>query len=76
MKIKPEHIDVIAKAIEQINSPSLQKHYADEGLSFKRYQWDCLYRTVPSKWICDNIYPYANDDNIQSVLNKVIKNAY
>ena len=42
-----------------------------------RFNFDMLYNFVGSRWICDNLYPYMNDDHIKSALNsfmpKVIK---
>jgi hypothetical protein len=26
-----------------------------------------------TQWLCDTIYPYANDDHIQTALNRLVK---
>ena len=46
--------------------------YEKAGLTPKRFRWDCLHISVPSKWICDNIYPYANDTHIDTVLRSIM----
>ena len=38
-----------------------------------RFAWDCLWNSVPSQWVCDNLYPYLNDENIESALKKIVK---
>jgi hypothetical protein len=38
----------------------------------KRLRWDLSYRFIGSKWVCDNLYSYCNDDHIDTALRKVI----
>ncbi len=37
----------------------------------KRFCFDILYLTDISIWICDNLYPYLNDDHIYSALRNI-----
>lgn len=39
----------------------------------KRLRWDCLYKAVPSKYICDNLYPYLDDTHIDTALRSIFK---
>jgi hypothetical protein len=47
----------------------------------KRYRWDLFWYAQrvanpfgPStKWVCDVIYPYANDDHIDTALRSIVK---
>lgn len=69
--IRPEHVEHIKNSIAEFNTPASLGHYRREGLSDKRFRWDLTYRAGLTKWICDNIYPYANDDHLDSVLRRL-----
>jgi hypothetical protein len=81
MKIKEEHYEYIKNAIDTLIAKhggdkwkdAVIKDYKSNGLSSKRCRWDFFHASTPntSKWICENIYPYANDDHIDTVLRKV-----
>lgn len=36
-----------------------------------RVRWDWFYAAVPSKWVCDELYPYLNDTHIESALRNL-----
>jgi len=73
MKIKPEHIDYIKHAIcQDAKAPTLSE-YTNKGLTAKRWRWDLLYRAKLSQWVCDNIYPYANDEHLDSALRHITR---
>lgn len=71
MKIQADHVEFIKNSINDFNTPEALKYYRDQGLSDRRYRWDLLYKAGLSKWLCDNIYQYANDDHIDTVLRKL-----
>lgn len=71
MKIKQEHIKYIQTAICKDGSAPYLQEYISNGLTAKRWRWDLLNRANISKWICENIYPYANDDHIDSALRHI-----
>ena len=66
MKIKPEHVEHIRTAICKDSTAPTLDAYTRQGLSAKRWRWDLLYRAGLSRWICDNLYPYANDEHIDT----------
>ena len=78
MKIKQEHYDHIRSAIVNIlegrgvnpQVPPLAE-YEKAGMSAKRWRWDLLWSANLSPWICKNIYPYANDDHIDTALRRI-----
>ena len=73
MKIKQEHYDYIKKTmLANSSAPTLQSYLA-RGLSEKRWRWDMLYAVKLSSWICANIYPYANDDHIDTALRSILR---
>lgn len=74
MLIKPEHIEYMrAEMLKSGSTPTLQS-YLDKGLSEKRWRWDWSYSTPGlTKWICDNIYPYANDTHLDTALKHITK---
>jgi hypothetical protein len=73
MKMTPWHYKHFSEAITAIDSPELRAAYKAEGLSLKRYQWDVTYKAGLTAYICETLYPYLNDDHIQTALNKIIK---
>ena len=71
MKITKQHRVHIARELQFLNTPGLLQEYRDAGLSDKRYRWDLLYKAGLSQWICDNIYQYADDDHLDTVLRNI-----
>lgn len=72
MKMQTVHFDYIAEKIAALDSPYLRGVYRNAGLSLKRYQWDMTWKAGLSAYICDTLYPYLNDDHIQTALNRII----
>ena len=78
MKISNEHYQYMKRAIEQLDADrdllSHASQYKAEGLSPKRFRWDCTYGTALTKWICDNVYADGADDtHIDTVLRKIMR---
>ena len=74
MKIKKEHYDYIKKSMMSNSNAPLLQDYLKAGLTEKRWRWDWVYSTPGlGKWICDNIYPYANDDHLDTALRKITR---
>ena len=71
MKMKLQYYDFIKSEMKK-NESKIPYRY-DCLLSDMRYRWDLLHISVPSKWICDNLYPYLNDDHIDTALRKITK---
>lgn len=72
MKIKQDHYEYIRVAMLANSKAPLLQDYLNKGLSEKRWRWDWAYSTEGlSKWICDNIYPYANDGHLDTALRKI-----
>jgi hypothetical protein len=72
MKMQTAHFDHIAEKIAALDTPALRAAYRDAGLSLKRYQWDVTWKAGLTTYICDTLYPYLNDDHIQTALNRII----
>lgn len=81
MKISTEHFnqikqafilnkDKINKHLEFLQSPENSRPPKDLN---KRLRWDCLYSFLGTRWICDNIYSYANDEHLDTALSKAMK---
>lgn len=82
MKILPEHVQYIKERLSIVTKDEYYKHLTNvvEGRAgrkpndlARRLRWDFYYVCVPPKWTCDNIYPYANDDHIDTLLRKIFK---
>jgi len=73
MKMKKEHYEAISEAmagcLRDIEKIKLRYEYGQ--LSMKRMRWDIMYHTVSSQWVCKNLYPYLNDDHIDTALRKL-----
>lgn len=82
MKIKDEHYKQIVEAFT-LHKDDIAKHretLKEEKLVLpkdpeKRLRWDALHCTLGVKWVCDNIYPYANDDHLDTALRRAIEDA-
>lgn len=77
MKIKPEHYQHMLLSIKaKVNLAALHeqilkdKRYKDFG---KRFRWDAFTLAGLTGWACTNLYPYANDDHIDTALKRIIK---
>jgi len=71
MKIKPEHFEYIREKIMSLSTAPTLHSYTAQGLTEKRWRWDLLYMAGLSRWICDNIYLYANDGHIDTALKRI-----
>lgn len=71
MKIKPEHIEHLRNVIDNFADSYTLEDYKREGLSEKRWRWDLSFRAGLIPWICANIYPYANDDHLDTALRHI-----
>jgi len=78
MKIKPEHYEYMKAAIGRLSSdiPRQRDFIQREGKAKdpdKRLRWDMLYLAGLTNWICTYLYPYANDDHIDTALRSIMK---
>ena len=80
MKIKPENYvimhDAIAKISESMNLRSYIELLREDPRvkdPFKRMRWDLLSAAVGSRWICDNLYEYADDTHIDTALRRIMR---
>lgn len=81
MKVKPEHYATIVGGFREVraNNPEIERLYHEAGLTEKRMRWDILRAARingdSSQWLCDVIYPYANDDHIDTALRHAVKDS-
>ena len=77
MKIQATHYNLMAQAIAPM-APEIKKHFSAivaEGKSpnpAMRTRWDALNATGLMPWICKEVYPYANDDHIDTALRQIM----
>lgn len=78
MKIKTEHYEHLKSAIATLDHGDIASHkkgvFASKKFKDfqKRMRWDCLHAVVPSKWVCDNLYPYMDDTHIDTALRSIV----
>lgn len=79
MKIKPEHYKVLRDEIRQVATPEKVLRHRSELANDsrvkdvdKRLRWDCLHACRLSAWVSENIYPYANDEHIDTALRQIV----
>ena len=77
MKITPEHyahmktaIAPFASVIDAMRADILATGKAKDPE--KRLRWDLTYKADLTKWICANLYSYADDSHIDTVLKKIV----
>lgn len=78
MKMKLEHYYYLknAMAINAQYIPQYKAHIAAEGKAKdpeKRLRWDLAYLSGLTPWICENLYPYLNDQHIDTALRSIVK---
>ena len=83
MKIKKEHYEMIkseiAKVLRSIGNVSVDT-YIKEKIGkdhYKRFRWDCFHATAAhgfkqTAFICNTLYPYLNDDHIDTALRSIL----
>ena len=78
MKIKPEHYDHMKTAMQPFADriAAHRQFIIEEGKAKdveKRLRWDIHYAAKLSPWICEHVYPYANDVHIDTALRAIMK---
>lgn len=87
MKITKEHFDHMKVCIEKHDTAENRAAYASGNYPNahrtkdvnKRYRWDLLlYSTSKmyeptTKWLCDTLYPYLDDEHIDTALRHIVK---
>lgn len=79
LKITAAHQEHMKAAILKMATPDRIARYekgefvnSDKVNDFqKRFNFDLMSDAIPCKWICDNIYAYANDDHLESFLKTI-----
>ena len=71
MKMKHEHFKELENAIVPIMNIIPLDAYKDAGLTEKRYRWDLCHKANLGNFICRTLYPYLNDDHIDTALRKI-----
>ena len=79
MKIQAEHYEAMKSKIAAIwNAGKHDAHrqfIINEGKAKdveKRLRWDWMYYAQLSPFVCDNVYPYANDDHVDTALRHIM----
>ena len=72
MKIQASHYEHLAAAVAPLDTAERRAAYVAAGLSDERYRWDLTYAAKLSLWICDTLYPYLNDDHIDTALRRIV----
>jgi hypothetical protein len=77
LKITDEHVRALRAGVSPFLNHATSKVYTEAGLSAMRYRWDALWSAC--KYVegfndlISEIYRYANDDHIDTVLRMVAK---
>jgi hypothetical protein len=71
MKIKPNHLEYLRSMLVPLDTAERRAKYVGIHTS-KRYRWDVLWAASLTRWVCENIYPYANDVNLDYALRRII----
>jgi hypothetical protein len=78
MKVTKEHYSTMLNAIAPIAHiiPAqrilLAKDSRVKDLE-KRLRWDLSYKAGLTRFFCDSVYSYANDDHIDTALKSIVK---
>lgn len=72
MKMRPEHFAEIKAVIAPLDTPERRESSVKRGISDMSYRWGLTYAAGLTPWICDNLYPYLNDDHIDTALRRIV----
>jgi hypothetical protein len=77
MKITPDHYEHLKAAIEPLAAEITDRREAilAEGRAQdveKRLRWDLCHAAGLTRWVCDNLYPYCNDDHLDTALRRIV----
>ena len=81
MKITPEHFEYMKSqaeahlekcpdAVEMYETGKFERSDRVRDLQ-ERFCFDLLHGSGLTPWVCENIYPYANDDHIFTALKRI-----
>lgn len=80
MKIQSTHYEYMKQEIWSLDLDKVKEHKKGimDGIipcqnKAKRFRWDCFQAAHLSKWACDNLYAYVNDDHIDTALRQIVK---
>lgn len=83
MKMTPEHyahmLEALRRRMTTITPQQLRTYF--EHLAHdprvadphKRLRWDLLWSSGLTTWVCDTLYPYLNDDHIDTALRRAMQ---
>ena len=80
MRIEPEHYETMRRAIIANSKAPTLLQYRALGLSEMRWRWDIFNSSATRtpegerllSWACREVYPYANDEHIDTALRKIL----
>ena len=77
MKIKQEHYDYMKNKMEEFSNEIkkhrefLVKERKTKDIE-KRLRWDLMYMTKLTPFLCNELYPYLNDNHIDTTLKHIM----
>lgn len=82
MRMKAEHFEHLSNEITQTieSNPTLINRYKARDIARgdrvsdinKRFRWDLLFMTSNlARWVRETLYPYLNDDHIDTALRSI-----
>jgi hypothetical protein len=73
MKIQPAHYAYMLAACRATLAASTPEAIAafTAGKSAERIRWDLSYAAGLTPYICENVYPYANDAHVDTALRAI-----
>jgi hypothetical protein len=78
MKITPAHYAHMKQAMSAVADriPAIRDAIAADPRvrdADKRLRWDLFNDAGLTRWLCDNVYSYANDDHVDTALRAIMK---
>jgi hypothetical protein len=67
-----EGTPTIIEAIEMTKKNLISRGLIEENNPARCFLWNWFYSVIDSNWVCDEIYPYANDDHLKTVLAQIV----
>lgn len=73
MKMTKDHYDELKRHVGWFFNPDNYSYYQEKGFSDMRFCWDAIQASDLDFWVCHYLYPYLNDNHIDTALRKIMK---
>ena len=81
MKMTTEHFTILEAAMNKSMQEGAMLPFDTSEWTNMRFRWQWMHETKidgqrSSAWVCDHLYPYLNDDHIDTALRRIAGHSF